>query len=171
MAPVRQRATASTAAPASRGAGQIVAGGNAAQAITGANVTNGNTTNATLTIDNVRVGATTFDYQIANTGSTGPSLRGAIQTNVNGANLNDARLNGRRRHRQQLQHGRPGGNTGNLGVTFTAASAGALAPLHRPGAQPAQQFRKHRRPEAQHRAGRRRRGLQHRCRRRNTATQ
>jgi hypothetical protein len=76
------------------GAGLIVAGGDAAQAITGTNVTNGNTANATLTIGNVRIGATSFDYQIANTGNTGPALRGAIQTSVNGANLNDARLSG-----------------------------------------------------------------------------
>ena len=39
------------------GAGQILAGGNAAQTITGSNVTNGNTANATLTIGNLRVGA------------------------------------------------------------------------------------------------------------------
>jgi hypothetical protein len=65
-----------------------------AQAITGTGVSNGDTTNATLTINNVRVGATTFNYQIANNGTTGPALRGAIQTNVNGANLTDARLSG-----------------------------------------------------------------------------
>lgn len=111
------------------GAGQIVAGGNAAQAITGANITNGNTTNATLTIGNVRVGANTFDYQVANTGSTGPTLRGAIQTNVNGANLNDARLSGTGVTPGNYNAGAPGGNSGNLAVTFNAATAGALAPL------------------------------------------
>ena len=111
------------------GAGKILAGGNAAQAITGSNVTNGSTANATLTIGNVRVGATTFDYQVANTGITGPSLRGAIQTNVNGANLNDARLTGAGVTASNYNTGGPGSNTGNLGVTFTAAGAGALAPL------------------------------------------
>jgi hypothetical protein len=49
--------------------------------------------------------------------------------------------------------GAPGSNSGDLGVTFTAANAGALAPLSGPGAEPAQQLREHRRPEAQHRAG------------------
>jgi len=111
------------------GAGQIVAGANAAQVITGAGVTNGNTANATLTIGNVRVGATSFDYQVANTGATGPTLRGAIQTNVNGANLTDARLSGTGVTASNYNTGAPGSNSGNLGVTFTAANAGALAPL------------------------------------------
>ena len=111
------------------GTGQIVAGGDAAQAITGTGVTNGSTANATLTLGNVRVGATTFNYQVANTGVTGPSLRGAIQTNVNGANLTDARLGGAGVTASNYNTGAPGGNTGNLGVTFTAASAGLLAPL------------------------------------------
>ena len=111
------------------GTGQIVAGANAAQAITGTGVTNGNTANATLTIGNVRVGATTFDYQIANTGTTGPALRGAIQTSVNGATLNDARLSGAGVTAGNYDTGAPGNNTGNLGVTMTVASAGALAPL------------------------------------------
>jgi hypothetical protein len=111
------------------GAGAIVAGGNAAQAITGAAVTNGNTAAATLTIGNVRVGTTTYDYQIANTGTSGPTLRGAIQTNVNGANLTDARLGGAGVTAANYSTGGPGSNTGDLGVTFTVASAGALAPL------------------------------------------
>ena len=111
------------------GAGLIVAGGNAAQAITGTGVTNGNTANATLTLDNVRVGATTFNYQVANTGNTGPSLCGAIQTSVNGANLNDARLSGAGVTASNYNTGAPGSNSGDLGVTFTAANAGALAPL------------------------------------------
>ncbi|MBK9571448.1 MAG: choice-of-anchor D domain-containing protein [Rhodoferax sp.] len=111
------------------GAGQILAGGDAAQVLTGTGVTNGNTTNATLTLGNVRVGSTTFNYQVANNGSTGPSLRGAIQTNVNGGNLTDARLSGAGVTASNYNTGAPGSNTGNLGVTFTAASAGALAPL------------------------------------------
>ncbi|WP_144290049.1 choice-of-anchor D domain-containing protein [Ideonella sp. A 288] len=111
------------------GTGQIVAGGNAAQAITGASVSNGGTANATLTIGNVRVGATTFNYQVANTGATGPSLRGAIQTSVNGGNLTDARLSGSGVTASNYNTGAPGGNTGNLGVTFTAANAGALVPM------------------------------------------
>ncbi|HYP68294.1 MAG TPA: choice-of-anchor D domain-containing protein [Thiobacillaceae bacterium] len=111
------------------GSGQIFAGGEVAQVITGVNVTNGNTTNATLTIGNVHVGANTFTYQIANTGTTGPTLRGAIQTSVNGANLTDSRLSGTGVTAGNYNTGGPGNDTGNLGVTFTAASAGALAPL------------------------------------------
>lgn len=111
------------------GTGQILAGGNAAQAITGATVTNGNTANATLTINNVRVGTTSYDYQIANTGTTGPSLRGGIQTSVNGGNISDGRLSGSGVTASNYNTGGPGSNTGNLNVTFTAATAGALAPM------------------------------------------
>ena len=111
------------------GAGLIVAGVNAAQAITGAGVSNGNTNNATLTLGNLRVGANTVNYQVANTGATGPTLRGAIQTNVNGANLTDARLSGSGVTPSLYSAGAPGANGGNLSVVFTAANAGALAPL------------------------------------------
>ena len=111
------------------GTGQILAGANAAQAITGTGVTNGNTANATLTLGNVRVGATTFNYQVANTGSTGPSLRGAIQTNVHGAKLDDARLSGAGVTASNYNTGAPGSNTGDLGVIFTVANAGSIAPL------------------------------------------
>ena len=111
------------------GSGAIVAGGNAAQAITGSGITNGSTTNATLTIGSVRVGANTVNYQIANTGTSGPTLRGAIQTNVNGANITDSRLGGAGVTAANYSTGGPGANTGDLGVTFTVASAGTLAPL------------------------------------------
>ncbi len=151
------------------GAGQVVAGGDVAQAITGAAVTNGDTTNATLTINNVRVGSTTYNYQIANNGTTGPALRGALQTNVNGANLTDARLSGAGVTASNYTTGGPGSNTGDLGVTFTAAAAGALA-VERPGVEPAQQLREHRRPEAQYRPRVRRGGLQRRRRQHDART-
>ena len=111
------------------GTGQIVAAANAAQVINGLGVANGATSNATLTIGNMRVGANTFNYQIGNSGTTGPTLRGAIQTSVNGGNLSDARLSGAGVTASNYNAGAPGGNSGNLGVTFTAAGAGALAPL------------------------------------------
>ncbi len=111
------------------GTGQIVAGGDVSQVITGAAVTGGATTNATLTLGNVRVGANTFNVQIGNAGTTGPTLRGAIQTNVGGGNITDTRLSGTGVTASNYNAGAPGGNSGNLGVTFTAASAGALAPL------------------------------------------
>ena len=112
------------------GTGQILAGGNAAQAISGAVVTGGNTNNATLTVGNVRVGATSFDYTVGNSGSTGPTLRGAVQTSVNGANLNDARLSGTGVASSNYNAGAPAGTGETRTVTFTAATAGALAALN-----------------------------------------
>ncbi len=111
------------------GAGQILASGNVAQAITGAGVTNGATATPTLTIGNVHVGTTTVNYQVANSGTSGPSIRGALQTNVNGGNITDARLSGSGVTASNYGPVATGANSGNLGVTFTAASAGALAPL------------------------------------------
>ena len=111
------------------GAGQILAAGDVKQVITGANVTNGNTANATLTINNVRVGNNNFNYQIGNAGTTGPTLRDAIQTAVNGGNLSDARLSGSGVTAANYNAGGPGANSGNLSVVFNAASAGVLAPL------------------------------------------
>jgi hypothetical protein len=111
------------------GTGLVVAGGDVSQVITGAGVTGGNTATATLTIGNVRVGGTTFNYQVANAGTTGPTLRGAIQTTVNGGNLTDTRLSGPGVTASNYSTGAPGMNSGNLGVSFTVASAGAIAPL------------------------------------------
>ena len=110
------------------GTGQILAGGDVAQAITGANVTNGATNNATLTVGNVRVGANSYVYSVANTGTTGPALRGAIQTSVNGASLTDARLSGSGVTASNYGPVTPGTGSAYT-VTFTAATAGTLAPL------------------------------------------
>ena len=111
------------------GTGKIIAGGDVAQVITGTNVSNGASANATLTLGNMRVGTTTYDYQIANVGTTGPTLRGAIQTNVNGASLTDPRLSGAGVTAGNYVIGGPGSSPGSLAVTFTAANAGLLAPL------------------------------------------
>jgi hypothetical protein len=108
------------------GTGLILAAGDVAQAITGANVTNGTSAAPTLTIGNVHVGANTFNYQVANIGSTGPSLQGAIQTTVNGGNINDARLSVAPGNWGPVALG---ASSGDLALTFTAASAGALSPL------------------------------------------
>ena len=60
------------------------------EVITGAKVTGGNTATPTLNLGIVHVGASTT-YQIANQGTAAnPSLRGAIQTNVNGGNITGA---------------------------------------------------------------------------------
>jgi hypothetical protein len=111
------------------GAGSILASGTPSQVISGANITGGNTAAATLTIGNVRVGTTTFNYNVSNADATGPTLRGAIQTNVNGANLSDARLGGTGATAGTYASGAQGAAGANLGVSFTVASTGALAPL------------------------------------------
>ena len=112
------------------GTGLVLSSGSTtAQTVAGAAVTNGGTASPTLTIGNVRVGGTTYNYQVANADATGPALRGAIQTSVNGGSLTDSRLSGSGVTASNYGPVAGGGNSGNLGVTFTAASAGALAPL------------------------------------------
>ena len=111
------------------GAGQILAGGNAAQLISGVGVTNGATTNATLTIGNMRVGANNYAINIGNSGATGPTLRGAIQTGVNGGLISDARLSGSATVAGNYNAGAPAGAGSAQNVGFFAAAAGALAPL------------------------------------------
>ena len=111
------------------GTGQILAGANAAQVISGAGVTGGNTTNATLTLGNLRVGTNTYNVNIGNSGSTGPTLRGAIQTSVNGGNITDTRLGGSGVTASNYNAGGPSGAGSSQVITFNAASAGALAPL------------------------------------------
>jgi hypothetical protein len=110
------------------GTGQVLAGGDATQVISGAGVTNGSTANATLSIGNVHVGANTFDYQIGNGGTTGPTLRGAVQTSANGASITDSRLLGGVTA-GNYNAGAPGGGGSAQTVTYTATSAGVQAPL------------------------------------------
>ena len=69
------------------GTGQILASGNVAQAITGAKVINGGTAAPTLALGEFHTadgahptGGGSATFSIANTGTTGPALRGAIQT-------------------------------------------------------------------------------------------
>jgi hypothetical protein len=115
----------------SRTTGAILAGGDANQAVTagpGTVVAGGATATPTLTIGNVHVGATTYTYDIANTGTTGPSLRGAIQTNVGGANITDARLSGNGVTSSSFGPVATGA-TASREVTVTIAEAGAIAPL------------------------------------------
>src|SRR6185369_14792949 len=107
---------------------RLIAGGDANQGIAGANVVNGNTATPTVMIGKVHVGSTTYHYDIANTGTTGPALRGAIQTSVNGGNITDPRLSG---------NGVTAGNWGPIAtgnsltrdVVVTVGAAGSLAPL------------------------------------------
>ena len=69
------------------GTGQILASGNVAQAITGAKVLNGTSAAPTLALGEFHTadaghptGGGSATFSIANTGTTGPALRGAIQT-------------------------------------------------------------------------------------------
>ncbi len=111
------------------GSGQVLAGGDVVQEISGATVTNGTTNAATLTIGNVRVGGTTYTYTIDNGGTTGPALRGAIQTAVNGGNISDSRLSGSGVTPGLYGPAPVGGSAGPYEVTFTTSTAGAIAPL------------------------------------------
>ena len=111
------------------GAGQILAAGGVAnrQSLSGDLVGGPTTGNATLAFGNVHVGDTvTKNYQIGNDPAAGPSLRGAIQTAVNGGNITDARLSGVGVTASNFGPLAPAGSTGNLAVTFTATGAGAL---------------------------------------------
>ena len=108
--------------------GQILAAGPTPadmQVITGADVTGGGTTTPTLALGNVHVGASTT-YQINNDGTTNnPSLRGAIQTDVNGGNVTPGLLTGSGVTAQNFGPVAPGSATGTY--TVTAASAGSLS--------------------------------------------
>ncbi|MDQ6625711.1 MAG: choice-of-anchor D domain-containing protein, partial [Verrucomicrobiota bacterium] len=110
------------------GTGGINATGNVNQSITG-NVTGGTTTAPTIAFGNFHVGdgSVTKNYVINNTGSSGPSLRGAIQTSVNGGNITDARLSGTGVTATNWGALIAGASTGNFAVTFNPSSAGALS--------------------------------------------
>lgn len=107
---------------------RLIAAGDANQGIGGAGVTGGITNMPSLVIGNVHVGANTATYEIQNTGSSGPALRGAVQTGVNGGVITDARLSG---------NGVTAGNWGPVAaggslsrdVTLTIDTAGVYAPL------------------------------------------
>src|SRR5215472_9842596 len=108
--------------------GQILAAGPSPanmQVITGADITGGNTATPTLALGNVHVGDSTT-YQIANQGtSTNPSLRGAIQTSVNGGNITPGVLTGNGVTAANFGPVAPGTSTGALSVT--ANQAGVLS--------------------------------------------
>ena len=107
---------------------RIIAAGDVNQALAGAQVGNGNGTAPTLTFGNVHVGTTTRSYEIVNVGTTGPVLRGAVQTTAGGANVSDGRLSG---------SGVTAANWGPVAagsalarnVTLNVAAAGSYAPL------------------------------------------
>ena len=142
------------------GTGQIVAGGDAAQAITGANVTNGNTTNATLTLGNVRVGV---DHLQLSGGQHGYDRPVAARRDPDQCERRQPHRRApvrRRRHRRQLQRRRAGRQHRQPRRHLHGGQRRCAGPADGPGHQPAQQFREHCRPEAQYRACQRCGGLQ-----------
>jgi hypothetical protein len=97
------------------GTGQILATGNVGISLTGAGITGGTTATPTLAVGNVHVGGTSSgSFNINNTGSTGPVIRGAIQTAGAGLtpqNFGPIAL----------------GGSATVNYSFTANSAGAIA--------------------------------------------
>ncbi len=110
------------------GTGEIAATGNVAQAVTGSQVTNGASATPTLALGNVHVNnSTSASYSIANTGTSGPSLIGAIQTTVNGGNITDSALSGSGVTAQNFGPIATGTSTNPLTVTYAPTTAGALS--------------------------------------------
>jgi hypothetical protein len=103
------------------GTGQILAAGDAALAATG------DASGGTIAFGTVHVGDTVAkSYALANTGTSGPAIRGALQTSVNGGNLTDTRLSGSGVTAGNFGPVAPGGATTAFGLTLTASTAGAL---------------------------------------------
>src|SRR5208283_5217750 len=67
------------------------------------------------------------NYSIANTGTSGPSLIGAIQTNVNGGNITNGALSGSGVTAQNFGPIATGTSTSPLTVTYAPIAAGALS--------------------------------------------
>jgi hypothetical protein len=107
---------------------RLLAAGDVNQGLSGVGISNGNTATPTIVLGNVHVGATTYTYNITNTGTNGPALRGAVQNAVNGGNITDARLSG---------NGVLSSNFGPIAagqsesrdITITVGSAGVYAPF------------------------------------------
>lgn len=108
------------------GSGQILASGDVSQTLSG-EISDGSSANATVDFGNVHVGDfNTRTYQINNDGTNGPALRGALQTNVNGGNIDDARLGGTGATASNFGPIATGNDSGDLTIEFDATDAGAL---------------------------------------------
>ena len=102
--------------------GQILASGNVAMTVTN-NTTSATGSAITLNLGNIHVGSSTSQtFNVNNTGTTGPVLRGAIQT----TSLTDSRisLTGGAQNFGPLALG---GTSGPYSVQFNAASDGSLS--------------------------------------------
>ena len=117
------------------GTGQIDAAGNVAQAVAASagnpssvSLSGGASAAPTLSFGNVHVdSSTTANYQIENTGTSGPSLIGAIQTGVNGGNITSSALSGTGVTASNYGPVATGANSGPLSVTYAPTVAGALS--------------------------------------------
>ncbi|MGH7029402.1 MAG: choice-of-anchor D domain-containing protein, partial [Stellaceae bacterium] len=110
------------------GSAPILAAGNVAQAVTGSQITGDASATPTLALGNVHVGSSTSaTYAIENTGTSGPSLRGAIQTGVNGGNITDAALSGSGVTAQNFGPIATGAGTGSYTVAYAPTTAGLLS--------------------------------------------
>lgn len=101
------------------GAGAVRAAGDVHTELTGDAVTNGDTAAPTLTIGHVHVGvAAVRAFQVTADGTSGPALRGAVQT----TGITDPRLSASPSNFGPLDIGQ---STGDINVTFTATTHGA----------------------------------------------
>ena len=101
------------------GTGLILASGNAALGISGTDVSNGKSSTPTLALGNVHVtGSGNTSFTVDNTGTTGPSLRGAVQ---NGASSPGLVVTA-----QNFGPVAPGASSAAQTVGFNAGSAGAI---------------------------------------------
>ena len=108
------------------GSGSILAAGTLTQTLSG-DVTGGSTASASVAFGNLHVGdSATQTYRINAVGSSSPSLRGGLQTGVNGGNLTDSRLEGDGVGPGVFGPITPGSSSGDLDVTFAPDSAGPL---------------------------------------------
>ncbi|MDF1818962.1 MAG: choice-of-anchor D domain-containing protein [Immundisolibacteraceae bacterium] len=108
------------------GGGQILASGDVAMEITG-DVTGGTTASPFMSFGNVHLGdVVTRNFQVKNAGTTGPDLRTAIQTSVNGGNITDIRLSGSGVTAQNIGPLAAGQSSGDFDVTLDFNTAGAV---------------------------------------------
>ncbi|MEO8353665.1 MAG: choice-of-anchor D domain-containing protein, partial [Chthoniobacteraceae bacterium] len=108
------------------GAGLILAAGDVAQVLTG-DVNDGGTAAPELAFGSLHLGEmATRVYQVGNGGTSGPSLRGAFQTSVNGGNISDGRLSGDGLTAANIGPLAPGESGADRTVNFTATDVGAL---------------------------------------------
>ena len=108
------------------GSGQILADGDVTQTLSG-DVTNGTTNAATLSFGNVHVGdVNSLTYQVNNAGTTGPSIRGAVQNAAGGGNITDSQLSGAGVTAGNFDSIAAGGDSGDLTVTYNATRAGLI---------------------------------------------